>query len=388
MFEDLRKAWNYYLMAKAKKIPNDYINIGFICDLHIGHNPFESHGVSLDEFLALQYDSLVYQLDTLRHECDHIIFAGDTFDTAYPSQDMLALLLRALAKYPDLQYYFILGNHEIDTTDKTKNAIKHALVSLKEAAQLVDNIHVYVEYTETEIEGFPVTFMSWPQTKCDRKGLVVLHNEFRGTQRDNGTVHEDGEAFAKNNAKLNNQFFVSGHLHTTQSHHCDANVEYKNTSGLYYPGRFGASRHDRGDFNSYCYVMISQVDDDTFDYCVKPYVSDPFWILQRMDFDSAEDLDYKIDDIPSSIEDKHISIVVSSQTSKYVPDAEVLAKYPFVRVLDKKRTALLVAQEITGDTKSVNFMQEYTDNWITRVKKKALSPFMQKRFDRLHNDVK
>ena len=371
-----------------------HARFGVIADLHIGANPFNENKVSMKEFIDLQMEALGDQLWDFREEgVTHVVFVGDTFDMPYPSQYMLAKLLKALRSYRKyFQFYFFLGNHEIESTKD------HALVALFELMNWSPNIHVYVASGKhVTAEGIPLTFLSWPETKTDNPGLVFMHNEFKGAKRDNGSTFEDGASFDRAQALANNQFFVSGHLHTAQNFYMPDPVKMSGkerwySAGMIYPGRFGSMRHDRGEFDTYCSVEVA------FDNVNKKWIfktnfrrEPPHWHVQSVEFKLRDDfLDYCDDLARNYYNLNHVSVVAKiPKAAGYTPTPEDIKQYPFVRV-ETLRVTDTVQGVVNSDIEQeqqTKTMSKYTDGWIQSFAGSKLKGFSLARFKSLRSKI-
>lgn len=377
-------SWGRMFKRKQKSI-----KFGIVCDLHIGHNPFDERKVTMRDFVSLQADSLYHQLSEFRdRKCKHILFAGDVFDTAHPSQEMLAKLLEVLADFKEMYFYFMLGNHEIEnykTLIKEKRSIDiHSQVALIQIAKFTDRIHVFTKATQIEIEGFPVTFLPWPDTALPHgmaaRGLVVMHNELYGTVGDSGYKFDKDEAatFNVDLAKKNNMFFISGHLHTQQWLHQDSSW------GVYYPGRWGGNKHNTGLFDSYCTLTMTE-DVKGHRYEVTAIKEEPFWDIRRIRPVNEHAFLNTVKDVNAYF----TSYIIHSTDRCYIPTKAQLEQYPFVRVVDPiAKTVTETVQGITSDTTSNSYMKDYKQKYMKRFSMATFkNTFLRGRFSLLQQKV-
>lgn len=198
-------------------------------DLHIGgiENVFPGRGV------MMQVQQLRKQLDiAVLHKCTDVVFLGDVFDTSHPSQETISKLLEVLldSKYVDLCLHMYPGNHDISMTTSVagKSGIKtkmtHSLVLMQDMIERewvnttgCAEINLYSRPGQAAGK-IPFYFLPYPHTKCDVNNVIVfLHNSFKGTLRDHGTIDNESAPWDAKLAQERGQLWVSGHLHTKQS---------------------------------------------------------------------------------------------------------------------------------------------------------------------------
>ena len=370
------------------------LKVGFILDLHLGHNPFDNKQATAEDMRVAYQQSLLEQLRYLHGKgCDVVAFGGDTFDTPHPDNEDIAMLISALACYPKFKYYFIPGNHEIES-----NHI-HALTTLMAVSKISKISITVVRLCEAHmINGFPVTFMGYPFThpNFDDPGLIVMHNEFRGAKRDNGSIFEKGEEFSSERAEKLNQLYVSGHLHTYQRIGKEiggyAEPGHRRlSSGRIYFGRLGGMRHEAGDFDIAGIVTMTK-EKGQYVYDIENYSISPFWIIQAKRYaNRSEFLDHMNWVLESGVHLNLISIRVKAD-SPYIPTPEELGKsdlYRFVTI-EAKKSAYDELQEQMNDNEAgrqTKNIGTYMDDWLDRISSAKLRGFALNRFEQLRKKI-
>jgi DNA repair exonuclease SbcCD nuclease subunit len=86
-------------------------------DLHIGRKfasiPQPGDGNIRGRLMEARHGAIVRLAQAARnHGARHILLAGDTFDTATPSQSVIRHVLAAMAETPDLTWWLLPGNHD------------------------------------------------------------------------------------------------------------------------------------------------------------------------------------------------------------------------------------------------------------------------------------
>lgn len=218
--------------------------------------------------LELQVAALQRHLDlAVNSKCDTVVFAGDLFDTPHPRQAAVRALANALClpKYRKLEMFAYLGNHDKEGED-------HAFAMLQLLMRWNPNLHFYSQ--ATHLEG--LSFLPHPDAYCSEPDrLVFCHREFKGAQRDNGSVY-DSLPFDKANAERLNQYWIGGHLHTQQKY---ARLWYPGT----WPTRYLPKRKH--------YVLRVDWDEkeDLSDRHFELIEYPPLWGLYRVDVYSESD---------------------------------------------------------------------------------------------------
>jgi DNA repair exonuclease SbcCD nuclease subunit len=142
----------------------------------------------------------------------NVFILGDIFDSPNVDSHVFSDVFKFFWSYKDspIIISMILGNHDIETTEK--NSLN--LLKFLSDMSVIDNVRVCTEHTLLNIEGIDFEFMPFPIHEPLRKNSVcVAHVERPLSIRDNGT-RSSGECGYKQN---NTNFFIMGHLHTHQT---------------------------------------------------------------------------------------------------------------------------------------------------------------------------
>jgi len=160
--------------------------------------------------LELQFDSIRACVALARkRKTKNVFLTGDIFDTASPSQSSIARLLRLLAEFPDITFWFYPGNH--DMISKTRHAL--VISDFISKARIIPNVRVFVEPTMTKVDGFPVFFMPWGKfEQPDGAYLGFAHHTLIGVSYDNGFPSEDGPSITNRKSR-----WIIGHVHERQT---------------------------------------------------------------------------------------------------------------------------------------------------------------------------
>lgn len=174
------------------------------------------HLESLHRFFGPTSDDKIYQcLDQVTEYAQNnglssIILTGDIFDHPNPDQETIVRLISYLLKFPKLSWYFIIGNHDIESADKHSSMI----MKFVSANKLTSNIHFFDQETEVKVEGIPFFFVPYPNVKTKKTSyptINILHVETVGAQYENGRKITKGIELAKSD-----DYHIIGHLHAYQ----------------------------------------------------------------------------------------------------------------------------------------------------------------------------
>lgn len=152
----------------------------------------------------------------------NIFLYGDVSHGPRMSYESQMAFVRIIDKYPQLNFYLILGNHDMFGTD----------VSAGHSLQLIDlmnrpNLKIFKRPTIRKIGNAKVQFLPFPHDSFKSGMLNVCHVNVAGAKNDNGyPVKSD----IKSNAVV-----VAGHIHTNQQ------VRNTHYSGTLYQTRMGES---------------------------------------------------------------------------------------------------------------------------------------------------
>ena len=138
---------------------------------------------------------------------EHIIILGDIFDNPYPKDDAKKAFLKCLDK--DLQYYIILGNHDVATVEENSLILCKYFI---EDLGLMHNVKFFLEPQIINIQNVTFNMLPYPQRKplSEPPAICIGHFEAKGYQADNGKIFKDG-------TELDKQYtWILGHLHRKQ----------------------------------------------------------------------------------------------------------------------------------------------------------------------------
>ena len=137
----------------------------------------------------------------------NIILLGDVCDKPILSYEAHRLLMETFARFKDMTYYIILGNHDWRSNGN------HSLQLLESFYKNSDNVHIITEPTQHLFGKVKVNFLPYPypNKKCDldlKNAINVAHFEVEGSTRDNGSLNDGGAKVPKGTT------WLMGHLHT------------------------------------------------------------------------------------------------------------------------------------------------------------------------------
>lgn len=138
---------------------------------------------------------------------EHVIILGDIFDNPYPKDDAKKAFLKCLDK--NLQYYIILGNHDVATIEENSLTLCKYFI---EDLGLMDNVKFFLEPQAIDIQGVRFDMLPYPHKKpiSPAPAICIGHFEAKGYQADNGKIFKDG-------TELDESYtWILGHLHRKQ----------------------------------------------------------------------------------------------------------------------------------------------------------------------------
>jgi hypothetical protein len=229
-----------------------------------------------------------------------VIDLGDTFDNRKGID--LAAWHRIKTEYYDtlermgITVHMIVGNH----TAYYKNTNKINTPEL--LLESYDNIHIYSEVTDIEVDGLKITMLPWINSenreqvkdhlsKTDSR-VVMGHLELNGFMAHPGHVFSGGTdaSFFKNFEKV-----FSGHFHHRSK---KGNIEYLGNPYELYWNDFGEQRG------------FNLLDPKTLDVT---FIQNPYKMFRKIFYNDVKN-DYKIFNI-SEYKDSYIKIIVEERTN-------------------------------------------------------------------------
>lgn len=153
------------------------------------------------------------------HSIKDFFMLGDLTDRVTIVDNYLIEILKLLFTYEGINFYFILGNHDIES--KSKTSID--LIELLNNNQVFGNsVKLYKKRTGTLINGIECLFLPYtksglyplPDQKNGKNGrLIFMHDGLKGSLNDNGTRYPIDNTISRNPYDI----VFSGHLHTHQT---------------------------------------------------------------------------------------------------------------------------------------------------------------------------
>lgn len=153
------------------------------------------------------------------HSIKNFFMLGDLTDRVTIVDDYLIEILRLLFTYEDINFYFLLGNHDIESRSKTSIDLLELLNSNKVFGS---SVKLNKKRTGMLIEGIECLFLPYiksgdyplPDQKNGKNGrLIFMHDGLKGSFNDNGTKYPVDNTIARQPYDI----VFSGHLHTHQT---------------------------------------------------------------------------------------------------------------------------------------------------------------------------
>lgn len=216
-------------MRSRSQNSNQTARMLVVGDLHFDWNPrYLDHG---------QHDKYLYNvlLEVLAHakrlKVHAVVFTGDVFDNAQPSQEARATFTRFLSfaavRHPELLLVFYPGNHDTEVKAETKPVYSMRFIEpLCGPDSVLKNVVLTHRPKRISIGGAPVQLLPWfnqhdeatvtqvtEMLNGKSPSIVFAHNEVRGAMFDNGWV-ADGLDLSKTK-----HWWYIGHLHTPHELH-------------------------------------------------------------------------------------------------------------------------------------------------------------------------
>lgn len=153
----------------------------------------------------------IYQY-AIANGVQHVFVPGDISDTPHMPYEVYIALVLFLKKYDGLIHtHYIPGNHDFSDIKKTSMDLLNILYQ----EGFFETFHLYMNVTQTEIEGCPVNFLPYPCKEAPESktpSLNFSHIEYNGAIGDNGRKLRVKDEFIQNPGDFN----ISGHIHQYQ----------------------------------------------------------------------------------------------------------------------------------------------------------------------------
>jgi hypothetical protein len=140
----------------------------------------------------------------LRRGITNAFFYGDICDAPRMSYTAMIKLNVLFVKYPNINFYLILGNHDMyGKIPDTGHSLELLIALCKQP-----NVRIFTKPKTVTIDGAKVRFLPYPHHSFSHKALNIFHDEVRGSKNDHGRANND-ESLSSSRAVI-----VGGHLHT------------------------------------------------------------------------------------------------------------------------------------------------------------------------------
>lgn len=142
----------------------------------------------------------------------HVFVPGDMSDTERLDEHTFIRLVQFLLTYDGtINTYYILGNHDFASTERTSLDV----LKMLESNNFFKSLKIFYEPTVLKIEGERVCFMPYPHTELptSKAKLIFAHIDTPGAIGDNGyklKTKEDKIAIGSKD------YLISGHIHQYQ----------------------------------------------------------------------------------------------------------------------------------------------------------------------------
>lgn len=282
----------------------------------MGLNFIASADWHLQGMLSVFEDPLPYQMAEIQkpysyameHGIKNVFVPGDISDVETMTERTMTHLIGLLLKFPDIDTYYIPGNH--DTASKGVTSLN--FLSFLTDHGLFKNFKIFFKPTVVRLDGVNVAFMPWPSREvptCKSPPLVLAHVEQPGALGDNGLPLRVKEE------PLDRQpgdYVVSGHIHQHQ-HLKKKRFVY---TGSLYQKNFGESL-PKGFLSGQANVSAGKLNVD-----IEFVRSRPAFVLETIQVSRAADLkQLKADPLI------RYKIVVDKQSGVILP-ADITSRFP------------------------------------------------------------
>ncbi len=173
-------------------------------DLHLGSRLVSRFPLAITERRRVEVRASFKRLVeyAVANEVAAILLAGDVFDSDRPFKKDQELFHALIAAHPQIQFYYLRGNHDVDTVVKGVYDNLHYFGTKWQSYQLDD-----VTITGLEINGHNATAMYTSlNLPSDAVNIVMLHGEVSNTVG-------NGKICVKKLAGKRIDYLALGHIH-------------------------------------------------------------------------------------------------------------------------------------------------------------------------------
>ncbi len=195
----------------------------------------------------------------------NVFLLGDLCESPRMSYDSMLGLVSFFARHEDMQFYVILGNHDLFSDDPK---IGHSL-QIVMAMYGKENVTFITKPKTIAVDGAPVRFLPYPHDDFDPKALNVFHKEVYGSKGDSGRPMKD-DSLSKSKAVC-----VAGHLHTAH--------KVRNT---YYPGTLAQKNFGEKTDKYFAHIDFTSADSHSIEFI--PF--EPKYLLHTIVLNDRQDL--------------------------------------------------------------------------------------------------
>ena len=266
----------------------------------------------------------------------HAFFYGDLCHNPRMSYEAMTAMsnIVAYARKLGIEVHIILGNHDLlGRTAKTG----HSLQCFQEyAVAKAEGVNIYLNGCDTEIDGAPVRFLSFPRAKFSSRALNVCHLDVQGAVADSGQVikHKDRDASAN--------VIVAGHIHTNQ--------RVRNTfySGTLYQTCFG--ERAKKFFHHISFTSTS-------DYEITSVPFKPEYVLHSVTVESKKDL-------PRDLSDKDlVKLVIKDGAKVLPPDYQHLNVVAIKNFQSREQLHTILTEDLPQEETKIS-VKDFFNVWI------------------------
>ncbi len=195
----------------------------------------------------------------------NVILLGDLCEAPRMSYESMMELHDMFERNADMQFYAILGNHDL-YSENPKDG--HSMQVLKKLSR-VKNLKLFTKPTDVEIDGAPVRFLPWPSSHFSKKALNIAHIERLGSRTDSG------KPFKAKSLPDGKEVCVIGHLHTKQK-----------VRRAYYPGTLYQTNFGERPEKFFAHIMFNSV----LDFEIECIPFKPEYVLHNVVIETRSDL--------------------------------------------------------------------------------------------------